>query len=298
MMEWAVLAGIAIGISAALFAWRAVWVEPRLLVVERCMLRLERLPPALDGLKISFLSDFHLMPNGAGVEIAERAVFRSNEANPDIVLLGGDLVHWCGAVPPLIPVLRRLKSRYGVFAVLGNHDHHCPWRFKRPAPWGGKPLSINEWRNSLARANVKLLINDAVMLEINGAHLWLVGVDDAYTGRADLGKGLANIPDGAFIILLSHSPDIVDDPNIHRVDLVLSGHTHGGQIVPPLLGPFLAPCRDKFRRAQGLTKVNNAWLYVSRGVYAGLPLRFRCPPEVTVLTLRAPHEHRTASAGE
>jgi len=102
-----------------------------------------------------------------------------------------------------------------------------------------------------------------------------------------LKEALSEVPQNAFAILIAHSPDIVDDPNISRVGLVLSGHTHGGQIVFPLLGPILAPCRDKFRRAQGLLRINGTWLFVSRGISAGLPIRFRCPPEVSVLTLRA-----------
>jgi predicted MPP superfamily phosphohydrolase len=287
MAEWLLVLGMALGVGATYLAWKGIWVEPKQLTVERYMLTLERLPEPLDGLTIAFLSDFHLLPSGFGVEIAERAVIRANEANPDIVALGGDLVHWCGAVPHLIPVLRRLKSRYGIFAVLGNHDHHCPWRFKKPSPWGGKPLSVEEWQIALKRANVHLLVNEAVRLEINGASLWLVGVDDPYTGRDNLKEALSEVPQNAFAILIAHSPDIVDDPNISCVRLVLSGHTHGGQIVFPLLGPILAPCRDKFRRAQGLLRINGTLLFVSRGISAGLPIRFRCPPEVSVLTLRA-----------
>ncbi len=287
MGTWLVIFMLLLALSASYLAWRSILVEPRRLVVERYLLRLRRLPPSLDGLTIAFLSDFHIQPNGFGVDVGERAVLLANEFNPDIVLLGGDLVHWCEAVPHLIPVLRRLKSRYGIFAVLGNHDHNCPWRKKEPAPWGGKTFSVDEWRKALEQANVHLLVNEATKLEINGATFWLVGVDDAYTGRSDLKSSLKDLPDDAFAILISHSPDIVDDPNIERVDLVLSGHTHGGQVMLPLLGPFLAPCRDKFRRAQGLTKIGETFLYVSRGISAGLPVRFRCPPEVTVLTLKA-----------
>lgn len=287
MLEWSFAVTIFLLVGGTYLAWRCVFVEPKQLTVERILLRLEKLPRNLDGLKIAFLSDFHIMPSGFGVDISERAVLLANQFNPDIVVLGGDLVHWCGAIPHLIPVLRRLRSRAGVFAVLGNHDHHCPWRFKKPAPWGGNPLSIDEWKEALEQAKVKLLVNEAVPLKVNNAQLWLVGVDDAYTKRDNLGKALECVPENAFVILLSHSPDVVDDSNIKRVALVLSGHTHGGQIVLPFLGPILAPCRDKFRRAQGLTKVGNTWLYVSRGISAGLPLRFRCPPEVTLLTLKA-----------
>lgn len=285
MSGWLAIFGVFLVLGASYLAWRCISVEPRQLVVERYLLKLKRLPSPLDGLTIAFLSDFHIMPSGFGVDISERAVLLANESEPDIVLLGGDLVHWCSAVPHLVPVLRRIKSRYGVFAVLGNHDHHCPWRFKKPSPWGRKPFSVDEWRKALEQADVHLLVNEAVRLEINGASLWLVGVDDPYTGRDDLQRGLRGVPDDAFVVLLSHSPDIADDPQIDRVDLIFSGHTHGGQIVLPLLGPFLAPCRDRFRRAQGLTKVGETWLYVSRGISAGLPVRFRCPPEVTVLTL-------------
>jgi len=266
--------------------WRCVFVEPKRLTVERHWLKVPQLPPALDGLTVALLADLHLLPNGWGVDIAERAVLLANDASPDLVLLGGDLVHWSGAVPHLIPVLRRLRSRYGVFAVLGNHDHHCPWRWRHPAPWGGKPLSVAEWRQVLAQANVRLLVNEAVPLTINGATFWLVGVDDAYTGRANLVQAMAGVPDGAFALLLSHSPDIMDDPLVHRVAVVFCGHTHGGQIVLPLLGPFLAPCRRKRERAQGVRQINDTWLVVSRGISAGIPFRFRCPPEVTIVTLK------------
>lgn len=285
-MDWliGILSGLAFAGSVYVFV-RSVFIEPHRLVVERRLLPLPQLPPALDGLTIVFLSDFHLLPDGGSVELAERAVLLANEANPDLVLLGGDLVQWCDAVPHLIPVLRRLHSRYGIFAVLGNHEHHCTWRRLRLPLWDRKPLSVQEWRNVISQSKGHLLVNEAIPLTIRGVRLWLIGVDDAYSKRADLSKALDGVPDDAFSIVLSHSPDIVDDPLIHRVALVLSGHTHGGQVVLPLLGPFLAPCRDKRRRAQGLTKVENTWLYVSRGISARLPVRFHSPPEVTVLKL-------------
>ncbi|MFA0774929.1 MAG: hypothetical protein THHGLFOP_000428, partial [Candidatus Fervidibacter sp.] len=91
--------------------WRCVFVEPKRLTVERHWLKVPQLPPALDGLTVALLADLHLLPNGWGVDIAERAVLLANDASPDLVLLGGDLVHWSGAVPHLIPVLRRLRSR-------------------------------------------------------------------------------------------------------------------------------------------------------------------------------------------
>ncbi len=287
MADWFYVLGGAALCGVTYFLWRGMLVEPRCLVVERYLLRLPRLPSAADGLRVVFLSDLHLQPNGFGVDLAEQAVLRANETDPDVVLLGGDLVHWCGAVPYLIPVLRRLHSRYGVFAVLGNHDHHCPWRWQKPAPWGGKPLTEQGWREALAQAGVQLLVNEATSLLVNGAHVWIAGVDDAYTGRNDLAKALSGVPDDAFVLLLSHSPDVVDAPLIHRVALVMCGHTHGGQVVLPLVGPLWVPCRNPKQRAQGLVRLNGTWLYVSRGVSAGLPLRFRCPPEVTVFTLRA-----------
>lgn len=281
---------LTIGLAAAAGGYltiRGLQGEPKRLIVERRFIPVPDLPPTLDGLTIALLTDFHLFPNGRGIELAEEAVLRANEANPDLVFLGGDLVHWSGAVPFLIPVLRQIRSRYGVFAVLGNHDHHCPWRWRRPAPWGGTPLSIPGWRDVFRKGGAFLLVNEAIPVSVGRTKIWVVGVDDAYTRRANLRVALRDVPEGAFVLLLSHSPDIVDDPLIDRIAVVFSGHTHGGQINLPLFGPLFAPCREKRRRAQGLTRVGKAWLYVSRGVSAGIPLRFRCPPEVTVLRLIA-----------
>jgi hypothetical protein len=112
--------------------------------------------------------------------------------------------------------------------------------------------------------------------------------DSAYTGKADLAAALAGIPEGVVVILLSHAPTIVRDPLAGRAALILAGHTHGGQVVLPVIGPLYVPSRLGRRHAAGLHRIGNAWLFITRGVGEIIPpLRINCPPEIALLTLRA-----------
>jgi len=265
--RWAGLLGL--GAAGVLGALYTTLVEPRRPRLERITLHLPGLPPALDGLRIGQISDTHL-----GMPVAERnaawAVEQMRREQPDLLALTGDFVTLHTALPQVGPLLAGLGAPLGVYAVPGNHDY-----------WEG----LDDLREQLASVGIPLLLNEHRRLEWNGAELWLAGVDDIWEGQGDLGAALRGVPAGAFTLLLCHAPDAADEAARRGVALQLSGHTHGGQIWLPLLGPIALPIYG-LNYAIGRYQVGPTTLYVSRGL-GGMPLRLACPPEATVLTLRS-----------
>lgn len=245
-------------------------VEPRWLVVERVTVPLRRLPPALDGLRIAHLSDLHLGPEIKAEDI-EEAVALTMTLQADLIVLTGDYVtRRVEYGPGLVKPLSRLSAPLGVYATLGNHDH-----------WAG----AREIAGYLAAAGVVVMQNTARPIARDGATLWLVGLDDIWFGTADLNEALVSVPQDACKVVLVHEPDFADQA-ARQADLQLSGHTHGGQVRIPGLGPLILP---KWGRKYpiGLQKAGAMWVYTSRGVgLVSPPIRFNCPPEVALLTLR------------
>ena len=250
-------------------------------LVERVELSPRHLPAAFDGLKIAFLTDTHHGPF-VPVTYLERVVRLTNALAPDLVLLGGDYVQRRRPLYPRgnqrhliasgIAALAGLRAPLGRFAVLGNHDHKV------------SPMLT---RRALATHGFIELTNTGVFLERGGSRLYLCGVDDLRTGRPNLRRALHGCGSGDACLLLSHNPDFVELVRDPRVDLVLSGHTHGGQVTFPLLGaPFTASRYGQKYRA-GLVQGPTARVYVSRGIGTiGFPIRWGAPPEVTLITLR------------
>lgn len=256
------------GLSALGGYGYATQVEPYRLSVERLTLPLTGWPERLAGLTVAQLSDFHLYPF-TPLWFVEEAVAATNALQPDVVVLTGDYVSDSAeSIFDLAPVLARLNPRLGLAAILGNHDH-----------WAGAPTV----RRGLRAAGIPLLENSCLTLS-NG--LIIAGLDDPWAGRPDLPATLAGVSGNAPLLLLAHEPDFADeftqDP---RVRLQLSGHSHGGQVRLPGLGaPFLPRYADKYDL--GLYQVNQAWLYTNRGIgMTGAPVRFNCPPEITLITL-------------
>jgi hypothetical protein len=138
----------------------------------------------------------------------------------------------------------------------------------------------------LAKRGIRVLINESMVLERGGEQLWLVGVDDPYKYRDDLTRAFADVPEGAPSVLLAHSPDVMGHLPRGRTDLVLTGHCHGGQVRMPW-GPVFTRTRQRFPDVLGLQEVNGTPVHMSAGLGATIPLRFLCPPEVTVLHLTA-----------
>jgi predicted MPP superfamily phosphohydrolase len=174
--------------------------------------------------------------------------------------------------------LGRLKAPLGVFAVLGNHDF-----------WSG-PKATAKISHGLEHIGVRVLRNEAVPLEREGQSLYVIGVDDYWEHSYSLTKALQGVPAEACQILLSHNPDVNENIVSSRnpIDFVISGHTHGGQIVLPFVGaPYLpSPFGQKYRA--GLIRDGERQTYVSRGLGVFfVPFRLNCPPDVSVLVLRA-----------
>ncbi len=248
-------------------------------VVEQQEVRLARLPKELDGLKVAHLSDFHYASERDSTVI-RAAVRAANALNPDIVVLTGDYVtvsinrsslSSAQGATPCSQILSGLHAPMGVFAVLGNHDQCNPQFIVR----------------SLESHGITVLKNYALHVERGGARLWLAGVDDVLEGKPRLEEALRTIARGEPTMLLAHEPDFADAVNDYSVDLQLSGHSHGGQIRLPFAGATYLP-RLARKYPSGLRHLGPLALYTNRGLgTVVLPVRFNCPPEVTLLRLRS-----------
>lgn len=269
------LAAAGAGATAGAAALGAGWttlVEPNWPVVERVSVTLPRLPAALDGLRVAQLSDLHISQYTTAGDIGRAAALAMRQS-PDVIVLTGDFI-WREVTKHaerLVEPLRSLHAPLGVYAVLGNHDH-----------WEGAALTAGV----LAQTGVELLVNQTLRLDA-GAPLWLVGLDDVWERKHNLRAALAGTPDDECKLLLVHEPDFADRAANFPVDLQLSGHSHGGQVNLPRFGrPVLPYLGQKY--PAGLYQVGNLALYTNRGIgVISPPVRLNCPPEVTLLTLRA-----------
>jgi len=254
-------------------AARAALAEPYRLTVEHRTIRLRRLPRSLDGLRIVQLSDIHLSPFTGSAQI-QHAIETANSLEPDIVALTGDYVsHERSYAAPCAELMGRLRARYGVYAVLGNHDH-----------WTDAALITDLFRAE----GIRVLVNEGMRFEHpkhKGATFWLAGVDDTMVGLEDLPLALAGASPDEFKLLLAHNPVILRRAARAGVDLVLSGHTHGGQIT--WRAERSPSGRPRRRLLRGLGRQNDTQIYVTRGLgTVVLPVRYGCLPEVSLLELR------------
>jgi hypothetical protein len=255
--------------------------DPQLVRLE---IPLTRLPAALDGFTIAQLSDFHYDEHFSAVPI-RKAVTVVNDLHPDLIALTGDFVtipvfsdylhnakKGAAAAEPCALALSQLRARYGVFAILGNHDHDSD------------PDRVIA---ALMSQGIQVLRNTSTPIETDAARLWLAGVDDALTGKPDLDTSLKKIPSSEPVVLLAHEPDYADQAAAWPVDLQLSGHSHGGQIRLPLLGAPVLPDMAK-KYPWGLRRIGPLTLYTNIGLGTiRIAARLNCPPEITMITLRS-----------
>ena len=234
---------------------------------------MDTLPESFCGLKILHLSDLHLdgMPG-----LAEQIVECIRPLDIDLCVLTGDYrFHVSGPCDDIYPAMEKmlegLHPRLGTFGILGNHD-------------------VSEEVAELEKLGIKMLVNDAVEIQEGAESLWLIGLDDPhYYGCDDLVGTLRSVPQDGFTLLLVHTPEIIQEAAAHGIDLYLCGHTHGGQISLPFIGPPLLNANCKRRYAQGRWQYHTLQGYTSTGVgSSGLPVRFLCPPEIGLIELRCP----------
>jgi predicted MPP superfamily phosphohydrolase len=249
--------------------------------VVRQAIALPNLPPPFRGIKVALLADVH---HGPFVPLAyiRHVVAMSNALKPDVVALAGDYVHRHHSyIAPGIEELGKLEAVLGRFAVRGNHDNHS-YRDESAGNLYYESFS----RAALAKAKIPDLNNTGVWLERAGARLRICGVGDLWTDYQNLNAALGDARADDAVLLLSHNPDFVETIRDPRVGLVLSGHTHGGQIVVPGCGAPIVPSQYGQKYLSGLVQGPCCQVFVTRGVGTVTPpVRFLCRPEVVLITL-------------
>jgi predicted MPP superfamily phosphohydrolase len=256
-----IVAGIGTGLS--------LHQHPR---VRRRDVAIEGLPEAFDGYRIVQISDLHCGPFASGQRVA-RWVDAANRLEPDMVAVTGDLIASGSAFIDVVArALGGLRARDGAFAAMGNHDY-----------FGDGEAMVS----ALESAGLTVLRNRGVELRREGGAIYLAGVDDTWTRRHDVARALAARPAGMPAVLLAHDPVLFPEAAQHGVDLVLSGHTHGGQVAVPLLARKLNLARLITQFTNGVYKSGTSTLYVNRGLgTTGPPVRLAVAPEIAVLTLK------------
>jgi len=253
-------------------------------LVEPSWLELTRsecpIPNLRQSIELVQLSDFHASIDVSKSQI-ERAIEMAIESNPDLICVTGDFVTTAhGFDPDWYPtVLKRLTRKAPTFAVLGNHDGGA-WS----APRNGF-LTTAEVSRIVESSGIMLLSNRSVKITCRGGdELQLVGLGDLWAGELDAVRAFQNADPKCPTVVLSHNPDSKDVLGAHKWDLMLSGHTHGGQVVVPMIGLSPAPVHDR-RYIAGLKPWKDRWIHVSRGVGNALGVRFNCRPDVSRIRL-------------
>ena len=290
------LLATAVIVFLALCLAYSYFIEPNRLVVTHKDIIIKDWDAAFDGLRIALISDIHGGSNGASAENIRRVVETTNAQNPDVIVLLGDYVSQGSTRQPSpdrplrMPMrevadnLAGLRAKYGVFAVLGNHDG-----------WYGDAEVTAE----LTRVGYRVLQNEIVPIEQNGKKLRLFGMKDHLkldswmSFDAMVRSTIAANPKEGQIVVLEHSPDILYILNYWKhlnpdLKLMLAGHTHGGQVWLPILGAPFVPSSVGQRYAQGHVEEEGVHMFVTSGIGTSiLPFRFMVPPEVAVITIRS-----------
>jgi predicted MPP superfamily phosphohydrolase len=299
-----------VGISGITLTSYATLIEPQWVEITQHDITIKNLPSSFEGFSIVQLTDLH-HSSIVTLDYLRACFWKAVRLQPDLVVLTGDYItRQEKYAEPLAQAIRRIIIEAGipVYAVLGNHDH---WNrppenrvFTRRKRWDAigtepapsKPRSENgafprrkRWKgdggevfHALTNAGIRVLMNESVLLRRGGDRLWLIGCDDFLSGDFDLERALASVPTSAEPrIFLMHNPYPIESIAHHRFDLVLSGHSHGGQISLPFVPPKIGR-----KYLAGLFYVGQSRLYVCRGLgVIGLPIRFMTLPEIAYFRL-------------
>ncbi len=258
--------------------------------VHHISLKLETLPQQFNGIRIVHISDLHLGSFNYKYHILERAVKKINELNPDLIFFTGDLVNnFSWELRGWHTVLKKLKAKYGKFAVLGNHDYGDYSQWATPEE---KRRNFNEIQEFYIKTDFSLLRNEAKLIEKANTSLSIIGVENwgnpEFKKYGDLQKAMKNVDGANFNILLSHDPTHWSEEVAHHtnITLTLSGHTHGMQAGINFRTKKWSPIKYKYKHWAGLYKENNQYLYVTRGLgWMGFPGRLGMRPEITLIEL-------------
>jgi len=244
--------------------------EANQLAVEDIEIELNRLSEGLDGMRVVHLSDIHHSPF-TDIEHIERAVEISNNLEPDMIVLTGDFVsHEAEYISPMADALSELDAPLGVYACLGNHDH-----------W----TDADAVEKELSDGGIRVLINEGERIETDAGSFWICGVDDYMVGKTDVVSALEGSIEDEAKLMLAHNPVIIRQAAKRGVDLMFSGHTHGGQV--KLRPEPKSRIIRNMRMRNGLHRRRDTQIYITRGIgTVVLPVRYQCPPEISHITLR------------
>ncbi len=253
-------------------------IEPNRLVVRHQRLSISNWPRELNGLKVAVLSDIHVNGTWINDEKLRLIVERTNELQPELIVILGDYIAYDGLLSRRVlpkefaPLLKGFSAPHGVYSVLGNHDW---WH-------NGK-----EVRAALEQNGLKVLDDEVVQISPRGRSMYLAGFADLWTRSPKPDDTMASVPEGEPVIGLTHNGDIF--PRVpERVQLLLAGHTHGGQVRFPLIGSVVSSSRLGERYERGHVFENGHHLFVTTGIGTSiLAVRFGVPPEIVLLTLQA-----------
>jgi predicted MPP superfamily phosphohydrolase len=269
-----VFAAIVLFLAGAVF-WGFL-IEPGRLVIREETIQIDNWPPALDGLRIAVLSDIHVDNWFITEKKLRTIVERTNQRQPELIVILGDYIAGGGRtearVEPevFVAVLKDFRAPLGVYSVLGNHD------------WWYNGVKV---RKALEQSGIKVLENESAKVDARGASFWLVGLADLWTRPQRIADTVATVPEGQPLIALTHNPDIFPDLP-QRVPLLLAGHTHGGQVRFPIIGPVVESSR--YGWVHGHVFADNHHLFVTTGIGTSIiPVRFGLPPEIVILTLKS-----------
>ncbi len=260
-----------------LIIWYSFRFEPYNFKVEKIRFDFKNLPLSFDRIKIVQISDLHSKKFGRKEKLVLKII---NQLNPDYIFITGDIIDNQTKTKDLDlcrPFWEKLGQQYQnrIFGVFGNHLHDS------------RKINIHEFKKLVESCGISILLNENKKLIRNGEYLYLIGVDDPRTKHHNLEQAMQGLEDNRVKILLAHSPEIIEDLKESEVDLILAGHTHGGQVRLPLIPNFWIPTRDRGKYVSGLYRVKQIPLYINRGIGVDLlPIRFNCPPEITLIELR------------
>ena len=261
------------------------FVEPRWIEVKHEQIKLASEPST--ELKVILLADYHLGPYKQD-DYVRRTVQMINAQNPDVVLIAGDFIYSAADQVEFFEPFSQVEARYGIYAVLGNHDYGLTRTNQDDNVADGAIEKSDYVYEKLEEYGIDVLRNENVTLDIEGKEVKLIGLEDMWGNRGDFAEGFADITADDTVLLLEHNPDVILDERSELADLIMTGHTHGGQIRLPVIGSlWKIPTVIGQEYDYGLFSLETGnQLYITKGLgEMGPRARLFCRPEIVVLEL-------------